>query len=92
MNGLIEKSYALDAIENHGTLDGYSDKVELMKKIMDAPTVDVGRCKHCKYYPRNPRSYYDNDEICTYVMCGRLDGGEDGFCSNYKPLGERKEE
>ena len=35
--------------------------------------------------------YYDNDEIYTYLMCGHLNGGEGGFCSNYKPA-ERKEQ
>lgn len=50
----------------------------------------VIRCKDCKYNPQNPRSYYDNDEVYTYLMCGHLNGGEGGFCSNYKPA-ERKE-
>lgn len=39
MNDLIEMSCVLDTIENYGTLDGYSDKVELMETIKKLPSV-----------------------------------------------------
>lgn len=79
--------HVMDVGANYGGLRA----IVFKRDIDNAPTMSVGRCKDCKYNPRNPRSYYDNDKIYTYAMCGHLNGGEDGFCSNYKPFGERKE-
>ena len=55
---------------------------DMKDDIENAPTADVVevvRRKECKYNPKNPRLWSDNDTIQTYIMCCAFP--EDGFCS-----------
>lgn len=52
--------------------------------IDDQKSISVVSCKKCKYNPKNARLYSDDDPVLSYLMCGRLEDGENGFCSNGK--------
>ena len=70
-----------DALPRHGNRGG----VVYWKDIENAPTVEVVRCKDCKYFD----SGTDEDGKLFFKCLGWVYGGtsEDDFCSH----GERKD-
>ena len=97
MDDLISKIQVLDTIENFGILDGYSDRVELMNRIADLPSIDavpVVRCKDCIHRPKGTGANHDL-EFPDYVCPCQCEDDyyswmpkDDWFCKD----GERKEE
>ena len=82
---LINGGYDLDFDEVPET------KRELLRMIMEQPTVDavpVVRCKNCKYFTRDTITgvTIPGTEYCIFTMNNRIE--ENDFCSR----AERKEE
>ena len=82
---LINGGYDLDFNEVPET------KRELLRMIMEQPTVDavpVVRCKNCKYFTRDTITgvTIPGTEYCIFTMNNRIE--ENDFCSR----AERKEE
>ena len=53
--------------------------------IENAPSIDIVRCKECKYWEES--QYYQEFMVCTYVKGATFTRQHDDFCSR----GERKE-
>lgn len=75
----LEYPYASDDLEE------YKDDARLL--IEDAPSIDIVRCKDCKFNYGNEHncSFNPNDIVCTYWESDGLQS--DDFCS----MGERSE-
>ena len=42
---------------------------------------DIILCEDCKYFPKNPRNYNDDDILEAYIWCGTEHFPAGGFCS-----------
>ena len=83
MSRYIDIEPILEWCDNPEVFEPYGvNSVELERKIRQAPSIDIVRCKECKWSKANG----------TYQWCGRLDSTAritaDDFCS----YGEREGE
>lgn len=68
----------------NGWSDTY-DKAFIIGAIEEQPSIDIVRCKECKYWEES--QYYQEFMACTYVMGATFTRQHDDYCSR----GERKE-
>lgn len=61
------------------------DLRKIRRWINTAPSIDIVRCKECKYWEES--QYYQGFMVCTYVTGATFTRQHDDFCSR----GERKE-
>ena len=95
MDDLISRQAAIDAIENFGILDGYSDRMELIGRIEHLPSAqpDITHCKDCKHwrqqtnYQGTPLSFgfceSDNMWLSLYgetTEISHIDTDDDFYC------------
>lgn len=66
--------------------DVHFSLADLECNIAMMPAAALPSCIKCKYYPNNPRHYYDNDIIESYVQCGKM--GDDGYCSKWRDIND----
>lgn len=70
-----------DALPRHGQRGGLVH----WKDITEAPSIDIVRCKECRWWLKN---LTEDDEDEAYLHCPIEDGKPDDFCS----YGERAEQ
>ena len=82
MSDLISREAAI-ALAKDIVVGEYRHRCIDPDNIRELPAIDAVqgvRCKDCKYNPKNPRLYDDDDLIFCFDWCWYL-AGEDGFCS-----------
>ena len=60
-----------------------NDYIQVVEYRQDLPVGLLVQCENCKYNPRKPHKYYDNDPIYTYGWCSHFidERNGKGFCS-----------
>ena len=66
----------------------YIDKHEVAERIKKKPSIDIVRCKECKWL-----RYCETEDLDLYLDCDKFDGGgiprsENWFCADGEREGE----
>lgn len=83
------KRFAVTTDEGYAQSDTRPIWCPLVEMPSRADVVEVVRCKDCKYNPRNPRSWGDDDIVEHYLWCEFM-AIESKY--NYCSKGKRSEE
>ena len=78
---LIDADAFIDDLYEH-EFSNWCDKDEVSTLVNEAPSIDIVRCKECKWRDKDNQG----EDYCTYVK-GLADINDESFCS----YGERKE-
>ena len=68
--------------------DMYDKPFDYIAEILDAPSIDIVRCKECRWL-----RYCETEDLDLYLDCDKPDGGgipqnEDWFCADGEREGE----
>ena len=80
MSRYIDADALIDDLYEH-EFSNWCDKDEVSTLVNDAPSIDIVRCKECKWAKANG----------TYQWCGRLDSTARITDDDFYSYGERRE-
>lgn len=71
MNRYIDAEWLTNTLKSRGNV--------LIDSLDSAPSIDIVRCKDCKYWKES--QYYPEFMVCTYVKGATFTRQHDDFCS-----------